>query len=198
MAAGQTNNPGGTPGQKNLTTVLVPVIGVALIVVLVIVVAATNDGTQPTDKGGKEAVRARGEKPADLSKLADGTAPNADDPGLKDLPGGVRYRDLKEGDGPEVAKGATVTVDYIGWRQSDGHMFDSSWKPRPGHPNGEPMTASLSQLVKGWQIGIPGMKVGGIRKLVIPPDLAYGERGAGADIPPNATLVFQVEVLGTK
>ena len=85
-----------------------------------------------------------------------------------------------------------VTVDYIGWR-TDGKMFDSSWKE-----GGKPFTTPLARVVQGWQQGIPGMKVGGIRKLVIPPDLAYGASGAGKDIPPNATLVFEVELLDVK
>ena len=129
--------------------------------------------------------------PTDLTRLSDGTLPNAEDAGLKPIgDSGLRYRDLKEGDGPVVKAGDRVTVDYIGWRHSDGGLFDSSFQgPRA-------FTTSLADVVPGWQQGIPGMKVGGIRKLVIPPELAYGSRGAGDDIPPNATLVFEVEVLG--
>jgi peptidylprolyl isomerase len=132
--------------------------------------------------------------PTDLSKLSDGTAPGADDPGLKPIgTSGLKYRDLKEGDGAAVQPGATVTVDYIGWLTSGGQPFDTSWKPGE-----QPMAAPLGRLVKGWQEGIPGMKVGGIRKLVIPPALGYGAEGSPPDIPPNATLVFEVEVLGTR
>jgi peptidylprolyl isomerase len=132
--------------------------------------------------------------PTDLTKLFDGTAPGAEDPNLIAIGDkGLKYRDLKEGDGPVVppGTGSTVTVDYIGWR-TDGKMFDSSWK------GGRSFSTQLGGVVRGWQQGIPGMKVGGIRKLVIPPDLAYGAKGAGEDIPPNATLVFEVELLDVK
>jgi FKBP-type peptidyl-prolyl cis-trans isomerase len=131
--------------------------------------------------------------PTDLTKLSDGTPPTADDPGLKPIgAGGLAYRDLKVGDGPEVRPGASVVVDYIGWRRADGKMFDSSFKGPTTFPT------SLNNVVDGWKEGVPGMKVGGIRKLVIPPALGYGDRGAGADIPPGATLVFEIEVLGTQ
>lgn len=134
----------------------------------------------------------RSPAPTDLTKLFDGTLPTADDPGLKAIGAdGMTYRDLKVGDGPEVRPGADVVVDYIGWRRADGKMFDSSFK-------GSPMATPLSRLVPGWQQGIPGMKVGGVRKLVIPPALAYGPTGSPPDIPPNATLVFEIEMLGAR
>lgn len=130
--------------------------------------------------------------PADKSKLSDGTLPTAEDANLKPIgTAGLMYRDLKVGDGPEVPRGADVVMDYIGWRRSDGKVFDTSFK------GPTPFQSSLGGLIGGWQEGVPGMKVGGIRKLVIPPELGYGARGAGADIPPNATLVFEIEVLGT-
>ena len=137
----------------------------------------------------------RSPAPTDLTKLFDGTAPNAEDPELKPMGDkGLKYRDLKEGDGPEVPAGAKIVADYIGWRASDGHKFDTSWKE-----GGKPFTANLSGgVIPGWMHGIPGMKVGGIRKLVIPAELAYGPKGAGSDIPPNAALVFEIEVLGIK
>jgi peptidylprolyl isomerase len=132
--------------------------------------------------------------PTDLTKLSDGTAPNADDPGLQPLEEGLMYRDLKVGNGPLVGQESSVVVDYIGWRRSDGGLFDSSFKP-----DRTPLDANLTGgLIKGWLKGVPGMKVGGIRKLVIPPDLAYGNRAQGADIPANSTLVFEIEVLGMK
>jgi peptidylprolyl isomerase len=136
----------------------------------------------------------RSPAPTDLTKLADGTAPGADDPDLKSIgSSGLKYRDIKEGDGPAALPGATVVVDYIGWLTTGGKPFDSSW-----NPTRQPMTAPLGRLVKGWQEGIPGMKVGGIRKLVIPPELGYGAGGSPPNIPPNATLVFEIELLGIK
>jgi FKBP-type peptidyl-prolyl cis-trans isomerase len=100
------------------------------------------------------------------------------------------YRDIKVGDGPEAPAGSHVVMDYTGWRRSDGFMFDSSWKP-----GSQPLDMPLGGLIKGWQQGVPGMKVGGIRKLVIPPELGYPQ-GAGDDIPPGTTLVFEIELLG--
>ena len=101
--------------------------------------------------------------------------------------------DAKVGAGAEAAPGANVKVHYTGWLTDEtGTIFDSSVK------RGEPIEFPLTGVIKGWQEGIPGMKVGGVRRLRIPPDLAYGERGAGALIGPGATLVFEVELLETK
>jgi len=139
-------------------------------------------------------MRPRHAPPTDLTKLSDGTAPNADDPNLKPIGNeGLKYRDLKEGDGEVVPAGAHVVMEYIGWRMSDGGMFDSSWKPESSRP----LDISLNNLIAGWQEGVPGMKVGGIRKLVIPPKLAYGNQDQKG-IPPNSTLVFEIELLGIR
>lgn len=130
--------------------------------------------------------------PSDLTKLSDGTAPGDNDPGLQPLgTGGLKYRDLKVGDGPACPEGATPIMDYTGWLVSGGQPFDSSFN------RGEPLDMPLADLIKGWQQGVPGMKVGGIRKLVIPPDLGYGGQDR-PKIPANSTLVFEVELLGIK
>jgi FKBP-type peptidyl-prolyl cis-trans isomerase FkpA len=104
---------------------------------------------------------------------------------------GLQYEDLKLGEGAE-AKGAgqTVIVHYTGWLE-DGTKFDSS-KDR-----NEPFSFPLDcgYVIKGWDEGVKGMKVGGQRKLTIPAELGYGARGAGGVIPPNATLIFEVELL---
>ena len=103
---------------------------------------------------------------------------------------GLVIEDLVLGDGDEAIAGHQVTVHYTGWL-TDGQKFDSS-KDRD-----DPFIFPLGggRVIRGWDEGVQGMKIGGTRKLTIPPDLGYGARGAGGVIPPNATLVFQVELL---
>ena len=100
--------------------------------------------------------------------------------------------DLKPGTGAVVAAGQTLTVNYIGVSCSTGKIFDSSYG------TGEPATFPLTNVIPGWQEGIPGMKVGGQRLLGIPPEMAYGDEGGGTDIAPGETLWFVVEVLDAK
>lgn len=104
---------------------------------------------------------------------------------------GLQHYDMKTGDGAVVPGDATVKVHYTGWL-TNGKKFDSS------RDRGQPIEFPLSGVIPGWTEGVAGMKVGGRRKLVIPPNLGYGQRGAGGVIPPNATLVFDVEVLEVK
>jgi FKBP-type peptidyl-prolyl cis-trans isomerase FkpA len=103
---------------------------------------------------------------------------------------GLKYEDIKQGSGEVATAGRNVSVHYTGWL-TDGKKFDSS-KDR-GQPFDFPLGGG--RVIKGWDEGVQGMKVGGIRKLTIPPDLGYGSRGAGGVIPPGATLVFEVELL---
>lgn len=109
---------------------------------------------------------------------------------------GLQYEDTIPGTGAEAVPGNNVTVHYTGWLYQDGQLgakFDSS-KDRD-----EPFIFALGagMVIKGWDEGVAGMKVGGARTLIIPPGLGYGARGAGGVIPPNATLKFDVELLGT-
>ena len=109
------------------------------------------------------------------------------------LSDGLKYTDDQVGTGTEATAGKTVSVHYTGWLL-DGTKFDSS-RDR-GQPFSFPLGAG--RVIKGWDEGVAGMKIGGKRTLVIPPDLGYGARGAGGVIPPNATLKFEVELLDVK
>jgi FKBP-type peptidyl-prolyl cis-trans isomerase len=109
-------------------------------------------------------------------------------------PSGVRIWDVVEGTGAEAVAGGSVTAHYTGWL-TDGTVFDSSrasLATRPG-VTGEPIEFSLNGVIEGWQEGIPGMKVGGIRRLFIPSELGYGSAGTST-IPPNSDLVFEVKL----
>jgi FKBP-type peptidyl-prolyl cis-trans isomerase FkpA len=109
---------------------------------------------------------------------------------------GLKYEDLVEGTGAAAKAGDSVSVHYTGWlldvkTDGNGAKFDSSLDRRS--PFGFPLGAG--RVIKGWDEGVAGMKVGGKRRLIIPANLAYGSRGAGGAIPPNADLVFEVELL---
>ena len=113
------------------------------------------------------------------------------DEGMTTTPSGLKYRDDAVGTGAEARAGQRVKVHYTG-TLTDGRKFDSS------RDRGNPFEFDLGagRVIRGWDEGVAGMKVGGRRTLVIPPDLGYGNRGAGAVIPPGATLVFDVELRG--
>jgi len=103
----------------------------------------------------------------------------------------LEIEDQIVGDGDEATAGQTVEVHYTGWL-TDGTKFDSS------HDRDQTFSFKLGggQVIAGWDQGVAGMKIGGTRKLTIPPEMGYGERGAGGVIPPNAVLVFKVELIG--
>ena len=109
------------------------------------------------------------------------------------LPGGLTYWDIKPGTGPVAVTGHKVKVDYTGWL-TNGKKFDSSVG------TGKPFefTLGASEVIKGWDEGVAGMKVGGKRQLKIPPDLAYGASGYPPVIPPNSTLIFDVTLRGVE
>ncbi|MBL0423159.1 FKBP-type peptidyl-prolyl cis-trans isomerase [Ramlibacter sp. AW1] len=116
---------------------------------------------------------------------------------MKTTASGLQYEDQQEGQGAEARAGQQVRVHYTGWLYQDGQQgakFDSS------RDRGDPFEFSLGagMVIRGWDEGVAGMKVGGQRTLIIPPELGYGARGAGGVIPPNATLKFDVELLGVR
>jgi peptidylprolyl isomerase len=113
---------------------------------------------------------------------------------MTELADGLKYTDTRTGTGAEAVPGHKVTVNYTGWLDHNGQKgrkFDSSLD------RNQPFTFTLGaqQVIRGWDEGVAGMKVGGKRTLIIPPDLGYGPRGAGGVIPPDATLIFDVELL---
>ncbi len=116
-----------------------------------------------------------------------------------EFPGGepptdLEVTDLTPGEGDEATGGRTAVVHYVGVAFSTGEEFDSSWD------RGDPLTFALGrgQVIAGWDQGVQGMRVGGRRQLVIPPHLAYGDRGAGAVIAPGETLIFVVDLVGLR
>jgi len=119
---------------------------------------------------------------------------DAADNQVTEMPDGLKYTDTKIGDGATAKAGNKVSVNYTGWLYNNGAKgakFDSSLD------RGQPFQFTLGahQVIAGWDEGVAGMKVGGKRTLIIPPELGYGARGAGGAIPPNATLMFDVDLL---
>lgn len=109
-------------------------------------------------------------------------------------PGELEITDLSVGDGDEAAAGQTVSVHYVGVAHSTGEQFDASYD------RGDPLQFRLGvgQVISGWDTGVQGMRVGGRRRMVIPPHLAYGDRGAGGVIKPGETLIFVVDLLSVR
>ena len=133
--------------------------------------------------------------PAQDKKEEKPMLPNLDAKEWKKEKSGLEIWDVKVGKGEAVKPGATVTIHYTGWLTDDkATKFDSSVD------RGKPFSFQLGagMVIKGWDEGVAGMKVGGKRKLMIPPELGYGARGAGGAIPPNAELIFEVELLKIK
>jgi FKBP-type peptidyl-prolyl cis-trans isomerase len=147
----------------------------ALLFVAMLVLAACGGGDSDSDS------EAGGGDSADTADCSQETV---------EMDSGLKYEEIECGDGEEAASGDTLTVHYVG-TLADGTKFDSS------RDRGQPFTVQIGtgQVIQGWDQGIPGMKVGGIRKLIIPPDLGYGAAGSPPAIPPNSTLIFEVELI---
>jgi peptidylprolyl isomerase len=126
--------------------------------------------------------------------MAPGEKPQVDVASAEQPPGQLALEDLAVGEGEEAVAGRTVDVHYVGVAWSTGEQFDASWD------RGDPFSFGLGdgQVIQGWDQGVSGMRVGGRRRLTIPPELAYGERGAGGVIAPGETLVFVVDLLGVR
>ena len=182
--------------------------GVLIVVALLVlsaVLGGDDDDESDVSAGGSTTTAADGST-ATTAAPAAGSAAGKPCVAATDLPEGAPEvpvkvgpppedlvtEDLKVGDGETVPAGATVTAHYIGVSCSTGKVFDSSYE------RGEPVPFSLTQVVVGWQDGIPGMKVGGRRLLGIPPDQGYGAAGNPPDIAPDETLWFVVEVVAVE
>jgi peptidylprolyl isomerase len=141
---------------------------------------ATPEDSGSSSSGGGKEVKVTG-------KL--GEKPTIKSPG-GDPPTKLVIKDIKKGTGTEAKAGSTVSVQYVGALWDDSSVFDNSWD------RGEPFSFPLGagQVIPGWDQGVEGMKEGGRRVLTIPPDLGYGDQGAGGTIPPGATLVFVVDL----
>ncbi len=145
---------------------------------LAVVVIAVLIGRGGDDSDGGATTAEVGSKPT--VEVPDGPPPKE-----------LRIEDLEEGDGPEAETGDRVSVQYVGVDYETGEEFDASWD------RGEPFQFQLGsgQVIPGWDEGVVGMKVGGRRELIIPPDLAYGAQGQPPDIGPNATLIFVIDLV---
>jgi FKBP-type peptidyl-prolyl cis-trans isomerase len=170
--------------KQQMQKILIPaaaIAGVILLVGLIIATGGSNDPAKPDGKGGPKGPSASGK--FDVFPL--------DGADWKELPGGVKYWDVKEGAGSPVPAGARVVMHYTLWL-TNGERKQSS------KDSGDPLKASLAGgLIQGWMDGVPGMKPGGTRRLFIPAAKGYGAQGKG-DIPPNADLVFEVELISAQ
>ena len=187
-----------TENRRRIAWVVGTIAFVAVVLVVLALVRtdddANDDTATATDPSSSSTLAPEVESAAgkDCVALADPLPTGA--PEVPIVPGPppteLQTADLTEGTGEPVPSGASVTVDYIGVACSTGKIFDSSYS------RGEPASFPLDQVIPGWTEGIPGMKIGGQRLLVIPPDEAYGNNGAGTDIAPGETLWFVVTMNG--
>ncbi|MFO0937240.1 MAG: FKBP-type peptidyl-prolyl cis-trans isomerase [Gemmataceae bacterium] len=179
--------------------ILIPALAGAAVLGLIVffVIVPPENETVTTEKGAdgktRVVVTPESQKAKDFStNTLSQTMPSLDDPAFKDLGKGLRMMDVVEGQGDICPDGATITAHYAGWLATDGTRFDSSYlSAKPA------LTSSLGGLIQGWQIGIPGMKPGGVRRLIVPAEFGYGKKAMGS-IPANSTLVFEFKLLEWK
>jgi peptidylprolyl isomerase len=166
------------PGMKPLAPILLACVALAL-------AGCGDDEDSATESATSTAAEASAEPPQKKPKV---TVPNGAPPKA------LETEDLVEGTGAEAKAGDQVTVQYVGVNYENGKEFDASWD------RGEPFPFQLGagMVIPGWDQGVAGMKVGGRRELVIPPDLAYGAAGSPPAIPPNETLVFVVDLVAVE
>jgi FKBP-type peptidyl-prolyl cis-trans isomerase len=153
----------------------------------------TTSSSAPTAADSNSAAHGAGPgQPCHAASSLPPAAGKPDVPMPATAPAKLTIKDLKVGTGPVVKPGATVVANYVGVSCSTGTQFDSSWD------RGQPASFPLTQVIPGWTQGIPGMRVGGRRLLVIPPDLGYGNQSPSPDIKPGETLVFVVDVVSVQ
>ncbi|MCX6641186.1 MAG: FKBP-type peptidyl-prolyl cis-trans isomerase [bacterium] len=162
---------------------------IPFLLVIAMIVVGCNKKEEPADREARRAARAQKEQaaqPKSPETLTQGGE-------MITTASGLQYQELVAGSGVEAQAGKVASVHYTGWL-TNGTKFDSSIDR--GHPFD--FQVGVGQVIKGWDEGVQGMKVGGKRKLIIPPNLGYGDNGAGTLIPPGATLIFEVELLDVK
>jgi peptidylprolyl isomerase len=182
--------------EQNRTVIFIVVAAIAAAVAVGLIMKGTGAPATKEPEAIEAAVEGSATKPAaeaPKSKREPPKAP-AEAASYQTTSSGLQYADLVAGSGASPSPGSVVVVEYTGWLKDGGKMFDSSFKRK------EPFTFVIGKgnVIPGWDEGVMTMKEGGKRQLVIPADLGYGQRGAGRDIPPNATLVFDVELVKVK
>ena len=145
-----------------------------------------HDGKPLSSSSIPESHRAKDKSSTSLST----EMPSLTSPEYRDIGKGLKVYDVVEGEGDPCTHGCTVTAHYAGWVTASGSRFDSSYV---GKPSGTPITFSLNGVVAGWSQGLPGMKPGGVRRMIIPSEMGYGAQGTRG-IPPGAELIFEVKL----